>query len=200
MQVSEEFSTLLHLYQHLQPRNVLEIGTAKGGTLFAFTALAGPGARIISVDLPTDTYGGGGYFLARRWAMYAQFAHASQRLHLLRSDSHLPATLDKVRGLLQGELLDFLFIDGDHSYEGVRADHEMYSPLVRPGGVIAFHDIVGHSVQRVGGVPRFWHELRQGREFVELVQSADQDGFGIGVLRQGPRPVLATGQSPCQPD
>jgi predicted O-methyltransferase YrrM len=38
--------------------------------------------------------------------------------------------------------LDFLFIDGDHTYEGVKQDFEMYTPLVRKGGLVAMHDIV----------------------------------------------------------
>lgn len=36
--------------------------------------------------------------------------------------------------------IDLLFIDGDHSYEGVRADWEAYAGLLRPGSVVAFHD------------------------------------------------------------
>lgn len=35
---------------------------------------------------------------------------------------------------------DFLFIDAGHTLDDVRADHLDYGPLVRPGGIIAFHD------------------------------------------------------------
>ncbi len=35
---------------------------------------------------------------------------------------------------------DVLFIDGDHTYEGVHLDHANYSTMVKPGGIIAFHD------------------------------------------------------------
>lgn len=35
---------------------------------------------------------------------------------------------------------DLLFIDADHTYEGVARDFTRYSPLVSPGGIIAFHD------------------------------------------------------------
>ena len=35
---------------------------------------------------------------------------------------------------------DFMFIDGDHSWEGISADWEAWSPLVAPGGRIALHD------------------------------------------------------------
>lgn len=37
-------------------------------------------------------------------------------------------------------LYDLLFIDADHTYEGVKADHERYAPLVASGGIVAFHD------------------------------------------------------------
>jgi predicted O-methyltransferase YrrM len=36
--------------------------------------------------------------------------------------------------------IDFLFIDGDHSYEGLRGDWEAWSPLIVPGGCVALHD------------------------------------------------------------
>jgi predicted O-methyltransferase YrrM len=35
---------------------------------------------------------------------------------------------------------NFLFIDGDHSYEGVKADFELYSPLLESGGYLVFDD------------------------------------------------------------
>lgn len=36
--------------------------------------------------------------------------------------------------------IDFLHIDGDHTYEGVKIDWELYSPKVRRGGYITIHD------------------------------------------------------------
>jgi 2-keto-3-deoxy-L-rhamnonate aldolase RhmA len=39
-----------------------------------------------------------------------------------------------VKEVLGGQPLDYLFIDGDHTYEGVRKDFEMYGPLVRAAG------------------------------------------------------------------
>ena len=40
----------------------------------------------------------------------------------------------------QTDLVDFLFIDAGHLYEDVRRDYYEYSPFVRSGGIIAFHD------------------------------------------------------------
>ena len=38
------------------------------------------------------------------------------------------------------EGIDLLFIDGDHTYEGVKGDFELYFPLVNSGGYIVFDD------------------------------------------------------------
>ena len=58
----------------------------------------------------------------------------------------------------------------------------MYSPLVRRGGLVAFHDIVPGPVEHVGGVPEFWQHIRDcnGLEFVD---DWGQGGCGIGVVR-----------------
>jgi predicted O-methyltransferase YrrM len=49
-----------------------------------------------------------------------------------------------------GQAIDFLFIDGDHAYEGVRKDWELYSPLLAEGALVAFHDTGwAEGVQRV---------------------------------------------------
>ena len=56
----------------------------------------------------------------------------------------------------------FLFIDADHSYEGVKADFLNYSPFVVPGGALAFHDTKqepSHNViaEYLEGNPN-WHQ------------------------------------------
>jgi predicted O-methyltransferase YrrM len=90
--------------------------------------------------------------------------------------------------------LDVLFIDGDHTYDGVKADYQMYRPLVRKGGLIAFHDIVDDHQTKygrpgigwAGGVPMFWREVKLQKEFSscsEFIADPDQDGMGIGVLQ-----------------
>jgi glycosyltransferase involved in cell wall biosynthesis len=45
--------------------------------------------------------------------------------------------------------IEFLWIDGDHSYEGARIDYDLWAPFVVEGGVVAFHDSTGDAVQRV---------------------------------------------------
>lgn len=41
---------------------------------------------------------------------------------------------------LDDEMLDWAYIDGDHTYEAVQADLEAYWPLVKPGGILAGDD------------------------------------------------------------
>ena len=43
--------------------------------------------------------------------------------------------------VLQDIKLDFIFIDGDHSYEGVKKDFELYSSIMSENGIITIHDI-----------------------------------------------------------
>ncbi|MGH9467964.1 MAG: class I SAM-dependent methyltransferase, partial [Terriglobales bacterium] len=169
------------LVAELRPRRVLEIGTCKGGTLCVLCRLAAPDATIVSLDLPGGAYGGG--YDAKRALVFRAFPRRGQRLHLVRGDSHLPQIRERVARALGGEPLDLVFIDGDHSYAGVKADYEMYSPMVRAGGVVAFHDIVEHPPEYGVGVGRFWREIR-GPGAVEIIADPGQGWAGIGVLRR----------------
>lgn len=82
--------------------------------------------------------------------------------------------------------MDFLFIDADHTYEGVKMDFEMYSQLVRKGGIIAFHDILPHDKRHdpdgLVGVHRFWQEIKQTYKYVEIINDKGQGWAGIGVV------------------
>jgi predicted O-methyltransferase YrrM len=177
IQVREEISGFLNLLARRPPATVLEIGSENGGTLFLLARAAAPDAHIISLDLPADRS-----YPAWRENLYRKFAGGRQHMDIVRADSHAPATLEKVRALLGNRKLDLLFIDGDHSYEGVKMDFEMYSHLVARDGIIAFHDIVDGPETAVGGVPKFWRELKPGRQHLEFVKDWKQGGWGIGVL------------------
>jgi predicted O-methyltransferase YrrM len=179
-QVEEEIVSLLKLVERLKPRVILEIGTAAGGTLFLFCRASDPKATIISIDLPGGRFGGG--YPKWKIPLYKSFAKDLQRIHLIRANSHDSKTLEKVKSFLRGRRIDFLFIDGDHSYEGVRRDFEMYSSLVRSGGIIAFHDIVIHPPQTGCEVSKFWNEIKNSYKYVEIVKDWNQKWAGIGVL------------------
>src|SRR6266853_5522445 len=175
-QVREELIGLFEIVSALQPKSAMEIGTCAGGTLFMTCRVADPNATVISVDLPGGRFGSG-YVWPRRF-VYRGFAGKNQALHLLRRNSHDVKTNDLVRSLLRGRQLDFLFIDGDHTYDGVRADFEMYAPLVRSGGIVAFHDIAKHPQETGCEVDRFWNEIKLAYRHLEIVNDPFQGWAG----------------------
>lgn len=179
-QVEEEIMELLKILARRKPKFILEIGTAGGGTLFLFARISSPDAVIMSIDLPGGRFGGG--YHEWRILLYKSFAIYKQKIYLIRQDSHALSTLNMVEKILEERRLDFLFIDGDHTYDGVKKDFEMYSKFVGEGGIIAFHDIVLGPPEDVGSVPRFWDEIKHNFKYVELVKNWKQSGYGIGVI------------------
>jgi predicted O-methyltransferase YrrM len=182
-QIKSEIAGFCDIIRAESPRGVLEIGTDLGGTLLLLCIASAPDARLASIDLPLrgapTEVGHFGYHESRK-LVYRAFARDGQRVFPLHADAHDPGTVELVQRRLQRPV-DVLFIDADKSYGGVSAHFSMYSPLVRPGGFVAFHDIWPGPY--AGDVPDFWRNIREGRETTELVASEDQSAFGIGVLR-----------------
>jgi predicted O-methyltransferase YrrM len=191
-QKKTEIVGLLRLLEQSRPRRIAEIGTANGGTLFMLTQIAAPEATIVSIDLPGGRLGGASSSMRHpypRWRarLYRGFGRDDQSVHVIRADSRDVSTVEDVRQRLPEGEVDFLFIDGDHSYDGVRRDFELYSALVRDGGLVAFHDIVpshpgGHGDP--GDVPVFWSEVKNHRTVEgEFVEDPQWGSCGIGVIR-----------------
>jgi len=180
VQNRDEIQWLFELVRAARPRAVLEIGLDFGGTFFLWSRAAAPDAHLIAIDTkPVGRLGAWSPFSLLRRA----FAVASQHVTLLMgSDSHNEGTRRRVTELLDGRPIDFLFIDGDHSRDGVWQDFDLYSPLVAPGGLIAFHDVSPNPEEWTKGVARFWREFTADHETEERILN-DRPGFGIGVYR-----------------
>jgi len=177
-QVKTEVIELCRIVQELKPKEIVEIGSASGGMLFLFGHVTNP-EKIVSIDLPKGPFGGGYPF----WKIPFFRSFGKWRvIQLIRADSHSEETLGKLKTHLKGSEVDFLFIDGDHTYQGVKQDFQMYSPLVRKGGIVAFHDIVIHDPTAGCEVDRFWHEVKQRYPHIEIIGSPNQKWAGIGVL------------------
>ena len=176
-QAAEEILWLLEVLRGEEPHVIVEIGTDQGGTLFLWPYAAAEDALIVAVDArPLGVLGQRSPFAIVRRA----FALRDQRIELLiPADSHDPRTVERVQQVLGGRPVDFVFIDADHSYEGVRQDFERFSPLVRPGGIVAFHDIAGDAWP---GVVRFFGELEQRYDSAKHV-AAGERRYGIGYVR-----------------
>ena len=180
MQKPDELGPLVRFIKaHPEPKTVLEIGTCAGGTLWLWCRLAALDALIISLDLPGGPFSANIRYIPHQLLSYK---NPDQRLELIQADSHQPVALSAVRRTLGDREVDLLMIDGDHTLEGVTKDWEDYSPLVRPGGLVIFHDIVDHSETfPLCQVKPLWDQLKENYEYYEFIGSGDPWG-GIGVL------------------
>ncbi len=78
---------------------------------------------------------------------------------------------------------DFIFIDGDHTQEGVIQDFQAYCPMARSGGIVALHDILPDETDGEIEVYKFWASISNGSYRVEtLTSSPNQTSRGIGVV------------------
>ena len=160
----EDLNVLLPLIDKIDPKHILEIGAWRGLSanmwLLAFkperfiTIEKESSDKVEAIRIP-DHLG---------WQMWYE------------SDSHDQRVLDTVK--IYMPVVDFLFIDGDHSYEGVKKDWEMYGPLVRKGGIVAFHDIAIH-VDPTEQVDLLWKEVKDGYNSVEIKESPNSTGIGV---------------------
>ena len=181
LQIREEILTLMEVLQKNKPKIILEIGTANGGTLFLLCKIADPNAIILSIDLLEGKFGGE-YYPQWKTSLYNSFASKTQKLHLIRSNSQDKKTLEIVKKILGKRKIDFLLIDADHLYNGVKSDFGMYSSLVADDGIIAFHDIVPGPKENVGGVPKFWKKIKTQYNSAEILDNEYKETCGIGIL------------------
>lgn len=181
-QVQSEFLRLLTTLKKAQPRVVLEIGTEKGGVLFLLAQTLPKNVVIISLDLQGGRFGGG--YPSWKISIYKSFAKNEQKIHLVRANSHDKKTLKKIKSILNGNKLDFIFIDGDHTYNGVKLDFEMYGSLVKKSGLIAFHDIVPPPPGTGSEVSKYWKEIKQKYKYIEIVEDWSQGWAGIGLIQK----------------
>jgi cephalosporin hydroxylase len=184
MQKRSEFAALMALLVMEPPRRVIEIGLGIGGTFWALCQVATRDAVLVSVDLPAGPFGGD---LSAQIdnSQLRSYGRPGQELHLLKGNSTDPDLVARVTELV--EPADLLFIDGDHTYEGVSGDYRLYAPLVRPGGRIVLHDILPCDNFPSCEVDRFWNELPEPK--LSLTSPAATNEYfggrwgGIGVLQ-----------------
>lgn len=163
LQKPGEFACLIAIVQTLGPNPVIvEIGCDAGGALYVWRELSN---RVIAIDLPRADFSSG-----KRLEQHGA--------PVIIGDSHDPSNLELLKENLP-DPIDFLFVDGDHTYEGVKRDWDMYSPLVRKGGIVALHDVCP-SAEPKCKVDVFWKELDY-RHKVSLISEPTNCG-GIGIV------------------
>ncbi len=111
----------------LKPKRILEIGVCNGGSLRFWAKLAEE--KVVGVDINPDVLN----TIPWDWRKNA-------KIRLITGDSTIPFIARFVEQTI-GDNIDFLYIDGDHSFNSVQSDFNNYSKLVRQGGIIGFHDL-----------------------------------------------------------
>lgn len=108
----------------LNPKNILEIGTASGGTSLILSKIF-TNSNVYGIDL-TD-------------ALHPNELRKLRNHHMIIGNSSEQGTLRRLKEKCKE--FDFIFIDGDHSEVGVMNDLKNYEPLLKSGGLLVFHDV-----------------------------------------------------------
>jgi len=179
IQHPHEYLQFCNFYQELRCKNIMEIGSYLGGNFYVMCKLSDPNGLKISLDYP--------FYHNQEVHMKLRNTHEkmksfAENVQIVIADSHKTETLNNISSILDNQKLDFLFIDGDHTYEGVKKDFEMYSPFVKKGGYIAFHDVNDTELHRQQNcnVNKFWNELNYDEKFEFNIKSFC---MGIGVIK-----------------
>ena len=175
LQTEAEISEFINLLQDFKPKNIIEIGTFFGGTLWAWTHLIPKPEKIICIDWPIPESDGRYQQLQECKLLWPEWCKDILVKYIKGDSTHL-STIDEVNHHNMGLSNDMLFIDGGHEYKTVKADFENYKALVRNGGWIVFHDVMG-----IPDVKKFWEEISVQYES-KLIYSEKDHGWGIGII------------------
>ena len=162
--------------------HVLEIGTwmGKSACIFAGACLAvAPQTRVFCVD-PFTMMGSASQeeyhrrLLGKSAGTFYQFQRNASRLGFLSQVVPLATTSDRALPHLP-DGLRLVFVDARHDYEGVKTDVELALPKLRPGGVLALHDVtiyedVGRYVEselKLSPALRFMKQVNSIAAFVK---------------------------------
>ena len=146
----------------LEPKIVLELGTQIGKSFLSMYQPDIKNCKIITVD--RDTYPNS--------LIMGRFED-KENCHFLIGDDTSEIIFDKISSILNGEKIDFLFIDSEHSKAHVEKQMEMYLPLLREGALVAIDDInITYQMKDV------WSGIKYPK--VEL-NNLHSTGFGVFV-------------------
>ena len=139
-----------------KPKKIIEVGTANGGTLFLFAQLADVNSTILSIDR--------NHYLKNELDLFKTFgSKAKINIHNICLNTHNVNSQTISKYVLEIDNVDLLFIDADHSYDGVKHDF--------------FQDI---NPDRGNGVPKFFDELKKEYNFEEFrVKNYGWGGIGV---------------------
>ena len=149
--------------------NAVEIGVYEGVNTVLIAAQLGQGGKLFAIDP---------FFKGRLGICYHEKI-ARQQIKKLRLGQkvHFISKLSfDAWADVPASGIDFIFVDGDHSLEGITKDWALFADKVKPGGYIALHDtsVPMHdpSVANLGSYKYFTSTIKQINLF-KVVQTVD---------------------------
>jgi predicted O-methyltransferase YrrM len=167
----------------IKARNIFEFGTYMGRTTYHLVG-ASPEAQVTTLDLPPE----GG---SKTWPFLGNVYKGSDResrITQLLCDCH------KFDPAPYKQQFDFIYIDGDHSYNGVKNDTMKALEMLCPGGTMMWHDY-GPSSDL--GLTRFFVEFTKERPVFRLKKSSlliyrdGIDAMSFDLFKMRPNPKYA---------
>jgi hypothetical protein len=182
IQTKREHDAFIAILQKEKCRSYLEIGSMWGQSLWRVAHALPKGSRVVSVDSMVD-----------RPTAKPSLVACIKELNRIGYDAHFIVGDSTALGTrLTVEKLgpfDALFIDGNHSYEYVKADWKNYGPMAR---IVGFHDINwkdtwksakgNHPTAAQMGAERVWNEIKDNYRHEEFRWHPTNNYHGIGVL------------------
>lgn len=172
----EEIDTLIGMMRTRKVRKFLEIGSRYGGSLWRIAKSLPKPAFVASIDKPADHSGQ----LSLEDCVARIRNELGHQTQLYLGNSRKPSIVSSVAALGP---LDAIFIDADHSIEGVTSDWMNYGKMAP---LVAFHDIAWRP--REDGnwkgidVPVLWTILKRRYPDTHLEIVAQNSRKGIGVI------------------
>jgi len=176
-QYKSEIQDFIQLLKDEGVTSYLEIGCRHGDSYHAVGKVLPKGSLVVGVDLPGARSGKetGGKFRDS----YVSLQRAEYELNKLGQDAHVfigNSHDSKIIKLVQKfKHFDAVFIDGDHSPDGVRADWENYGLM---GDIVAFHDIYGKT-HNPTNIMKLFMEVRTGKRWTEFAFNGLDRGIGV---------------------
>lgn len=167
-----EMAILAALVAQVQPRQLLEFGTCDGASTWHLLANAPNAAIITTLDLPAHTRVEGSSDSGLQGVAARPLLPRNHRIRLIEIDSRQWAP--------DVQNVDFAFIDAGHTYLCVKNDTAKTLSLMRPGGLVVWHDA---SWQRDNyGVNKLLRELCAAGRDVALIEASPFDYCALAVL------------------
>lgn len=173
---------LIHyiLIRNFKPKRVLCIGSRKG-FIPALCALACKDNNVGMVDFVDASYdknhskswSGIGFWKKIDVQAYFKFQNLNNwiNVNIMKSKEFTIKYPQRRYG--------YIYIDGDHSYKGVKSDYQLFWPKLDEGGLMVFHDVIVKNYGKLKnfGVWKFWKEIRTKHKII--FPFPPESGLGI---------------------